>query len=155
MMTEVQLPVLAHRLLPAASQLHPSSCCPTRDLAALTALSTPTAAQEAKLSLCRTTGTAHLVWEWSPPAQPAPAAAAPKPRGLFNAKPKAGGGGSIQQLAWSPDGQYCATVAHLRAQSSPTLLHRESPRRRGPHPLRSAFAQPPLSAHWHLPATTH
>lgn len=108
-MSEAQLPILAQRTLPAASHLHPSSCCPTRDLAALTSLSTPGAAADAKLSLWRTTGAADSVWEWSPPPPPAPP---PKPGGLFKGKAKASAG-EIEHITWSPDGEYCSDALEL------------------------------------------
>ncbi|ORY85393.1 anaphase-promoting complex, cyclosome, subunit 4-domain-containing protein [Leucosporidium creatinivorum] len=132
-MAEVTLPLLSSRLLPTASQLQPSSCCPTRDLAALSSSASSSTASSAdhKLSLYRTTGSAHLVWEWSPPPPPPPPAAPAGAaaggggplaarRALMAGKGKATSAGEIQQIAWSPDGNHLAVA--LRSPSpTPTL----------------------------------
>lgn len=93
-MTErVEFQTLASKVLPTASTLLPSSCCPTRDLVALASTSAPqsgTAATDSKVNLWRTTGTAELLWEWSPSG----------PAG----KGKELQGGLVEAMAWSPEG---------------------------------------------------
>lgn len=99
-MTErVEFQTLVSKVLPSASTLLPSSCCPTRDLIALASASAPqpdAATTDSKVSLWRTTGAAEVVWEWSP--------SGPAVKGGVKGKGKEQQGGLVEVMAWNPEG---------------------------------------------------
>ncbi|GAA5894244.1 hypothetical protein JCM5296_004693 [Sporobolomyces johnsonii] len=116
------LPVLTQKTLPSTSYLHPSACCPTRDLAALSSAppSPDNSSSVSKLSLWRTAGNADLVWEWLPTGPPPKATAI---GGLaLKGKAKASPVGKVEQLAWSPNGNYLAVALTPATPSDSSTL---------------------------------
>ncbi|GAA5958492.1 hypothetical protein JCM3765_007894 [Sporobolomyces pararoseus] len=110
--------VLGVKTLPSAVALHSSSPSPHHPLIAL---SSPSTSSESKVFLYRTGAGSELVWEWANVGEP------PKPGvggglGGLKGKAKAAPVGKVQQLAWSPQGNYLAVAISPATSSSRSTL---------------------------------
>ncbi|BGP21642.1 hypothetical protein JCM10295v2_000517 [Rhodotorula toruloides] len=121
------LQVVSSKTLPTASDLPANTLPPCASTSRLALLTSSPSSSDSKLALYRTSTTADLVWEWTPPPSPVdPSAGGAKPGGRLGlglkgkGKAPQGASGKIEHVAWSPTGTAVVALVSPASASPPS-----------------------------------